>query len=180
MQERSSGADRIGPRENFQGLIFWPVVPRLERHFPPNHGTYSAVATLRGLRCWRSCHSKNRDHAGRCSASAPRLRVGEASDATRAAAGSTRGITYGLGITRDRCRTRRKIKRNRLHGRSARPLGAYEPWHAHCPALSRPTHHEAALMILRRRSTLRSRNHLDQNYKPSLHRFIFYGGVGTQ
>jgi Resolvase, N terminal domain len=29
----------------------------------------------------------------------------------------------------------------------------------------------AALMILRRRLTLRSRNHLDQ--KPSLHRFIF-------
>jgi len=35
-------------------------------------------------------------------------------------------------------------------------------------------------MILRRRSTLRSRNHLDQNYKPSLHHFIFDGGVGAQ
>jgi len=35
-------------------------------------------------------------------------------------------------------------------------------------------------MILRRRLTLRSRNHLDQNYKPSLHRFIFDGGVGAQ
>jgi hypothetical protein len=28
--------------------------------------------------------------------------------------------------------------------------------------------------------TLRSRNHLDQNYKLSLHRFIFDGGVGAQ
>jgi len=35
-------------------------------------------------------------------------------------------------------------------------------------------------MTLRRRSTLRSRNHLDQNYKPSLHHFIFDGGVGAQ
>jgi hypothetical protein len=35
-------------------------------------------------------------------------------------------------------------------------------------------------MILRRRSTPRSRNHLDQNYKPSLHRFIFDGSVGAQ
>jgi hypothetical protein len=42
------------------------------------------------------------------------------------------------------------------------------------------THGDAALMIQRRRSTLRSRNHLDQNYKPPLHRFIFEGGVGAQ
>jgi hypothetical protein len=35
-------------------------------------------------------------------------------------------------------------------------------------------------MILRRRLALKSRNHLDQNYKPSLHRFIFDGGVGAQ
>jgi predicted Zn finger-like uncharacterized protein len=34
-----------------------------------------------------------------------------------------RGITYGFRITRPRCRTRRKIKLNRLHGRSARPVG---------------------------------------------------------
>ncbi len=30
------------------------------------------------------------------------------------------------------------------------------------------------------RLTLRTRNHLDQNYKPSLHRSIFDGGVGAQ
>ena len=47
-------------------------------------------------------------------------------------------------------------------------------------ALSRAQRADAALMILRRRSTLRSRNHLDQNYKPSLHHFIFDGGVGAQ
>jgi hypothetical protein len=35
-------------------------------------------------------------------------------------------------------------------------------------------------MILRRRLTLRSRNHLDQNYKLSPHRFIFDGDVGAQ
>src|SRR5882672_4764869 len=52
MQERPSGADRIGPREKFQGLFFWPVVPRglVERHFPPNHGKYRAVATLREIK----------------------------------------------------------------------------------------------------------------------------------
>jgi hypothetical protein len=47
-------------------------------------------------------------------------------------------------------------------------------------ALSRAQRADAALMILRRRSTLRSRNHLDQNYKPSLHHFIFDGGVRAQ
>jgi hypothetical protein len=35
-------------------------------------------------------------------------------------------------------------------------------------------------MILRRRLTLRSRNHLYQNYKLSPHRFIFDGGAGAQ
>src|ERR1700687_5409616 len=35
-------------------------------------------------------------------------------------------------------------------------------------------------MILRRRLALRSRNHLDQNYKLSLHHLIFDGGVGAQ
>jgi hypothetical protein len=35
-------------------------------------------------------------------------------------------------------------------------------------------------MILRRRLTLRSRNHLDQNYKLSPHRLIFDGGEGAQ
>jgi hypothetical protein len=43
-----------------------------------------------------------------------------------------------------------------------------------------PTHDDAGLTILQRRLTLRSRNHLDQNYKPSLHRSIFDGGVGAQ
>jgi len=68
---------RIGPRRN-PGPIFlrgcFPWVPReaIERHFPPNHGKYRAVATLKGAaRCRRSCHSKNRDRAGRWSASAP-------------------------------------------------------------------------------------------------------------
>jgi hypothetical protein len=35
-------------------------------------------------------------------------------------------------------------------------------------------------MILRRRLTLRSSNHLDQNYKLSPHHFIFDGGVSAQ
>jgi hypothetical protein len=35
-----------------------------------------------------------------------------------------RGTTYGLRITKARCRTRHKIKRNRLRGRPARPRGA--------------------------------------------------------
>jgi hypothetical protein len=35
-------------------------------------------------------------------------------------------------------------------------------------------------MTQRRRLTLRSRNHLDQNCKLSPHRFIFDGGVGAQ
>jgi hypothetical protein len=56
---------------------------------------------LRGPARWRrSCLSKNRDHAGRCSASAPTgfasVRLIIFSDATLATAGSTRGITYGL------------------------------------------------------------------------------------
>jgi hypothetical protein len=86
-----------------------------------------------GSRCRRSCHSKNRGHAGRCSASVPTgfasVRLVIFSDATRATAGSTRGITYGLRITRDRCRTLCKIKRNRLHGRSARSW-CPRTWHA--------------------------------------------------
>jgi hypothetical protein len=48
------------------------------------------------------------------------------SDATFAAAISTRGITYGFWITKARCRTRRKIKRNSATGSSARARGACE------------------------------------------------------
>jgi hypothetical protein len=48
------------------------------------------------------------------------------------------------------------------------------------PVLIAPTHDDAALMILRRGLTLRSRNNLDQNYKLSPQRFIFDGGVGAQ
>jgi hypothetical protein len=48
------------------------------------------------------------------------------SDAWRATVGSMRGITYGLRITKARCRTRHKIKRNRLRGLSVRPRGARE------------------------------------------------------
>jgi hypothetical protein len=48
-------AVRIGPRQQFRGLIFCedlPVVPREapERHFPQIHGKYRAVATLRGFK----------------------------------------------------------------------------------------------------------------------------------
>jgi len=61
----------------------------------------------------------NRDHAGRCSASAPTgfasVRLVIFSDATRATAGSMRGITYGLRTTKARCRIRCKIKRNSFH-----------------------------------------------------------------
>jgi hypothetical protein len=60
---------------------------------------------------------------------ADRRRVSEAetfSDATFAAAISTRGITYGFWITKARCRTRRKIKRNSATGSSARARGACE------------------------------------------------------
>jgi hypothetical protein len=69
---------------------------------------------LRGPARWRrSCHSKNRDHAGPCSASAltgfASVRLFIFSDATFAAAISTRRITYGFWITKARCRTRRKI-----------------------------------------------------------------------
>jgi len=48
------------------------------------------------------------------------------SDARHATAGSTRGITYGFWITKARCRTRRKIKRNSATGSSARAGGACE------------------------------------------------------
>jgi hypothetical protein len=83
------------------------VVPRdtIERHFPRHHGKYRAGGKTQGTtRCRRSCHSKNRDHAGRCSASAPTggasARPKTFSDATFAAAISTRGITYGSGSRR--------------------------------------------------------------------------------
>ncbi len=102
------------------------------------------------------------------------------SDARHATAGSTRGITYGFWITKARCRTRRKIKRSSATGSSARARWRVRTWPAQCPRLIAPTHDDAGLMILRRRLALRSRNHLDQNYKPSLHRFIFDGGVGAQ
>jgi len=93
---------------------------------------------------------------------------------------STRGITHGFWITKARCRTRRNIERNSVTGSSARAGGACELGRRNVPRLIAPTHDDAGLMILRRRLTLRSRNHLDQNYKPSLHRFIFDGGVGAQ
>jgi hypothetical protein len=40
-------------------------------------------------------------------------------------AGSMRGITYGLKITKVRCPTRRKIKRISARGSSARRRGAF-------------------------------------------------------
>src|SRR6266700_6792834 len=71
-------------------------------------------------------------------APADRLRVGEAyhsSDARHATAGSTRGITYGFWITKARCRTRRKIKRNSATGSSARARWRVRTWLAQCPRL---------------------------------------------
>jgi hypothetical protein len=133
-----SGLGEIRGLSFLRGCLPWFHGTRLRDTF---HGTMGSIERCRdsgGSRCRRSCHSKNRGHAGRCSASVPTgfasVRLVIFSDATRATAGSTRGITYGLRITRDRCRTLCKIKRNRLHGRSAWPLGAYEPWHAHCLA----------------------------------------------
>jgi hypothetical protein len=83
-----------------------------------------------GSRWQRSCHSMNRDRAGRCWASAPMvgacLRPNMFSMQGMQRLDPMRGITCGLGITRVRCRTRRKIKRNRPHGRSARPRSARE------------------------------------------------------
>ena len=70
-------------------------------------------------------------------------------------------------------------QRNSATGSSARAGGACEHGRRNV-LVSSPTHDDAGLMILRRRLALRSRNHLDQNYKPSLHRFIFDGGVGAQ
>ena len=82
-----------------------------------------------GSRWRRSCHSMNRDRAGRCSASASTgVGFGKSnifSGARRAMAGSMRGITYGLKITKVRCRTRRKIKRISATGSSARRRGAF-------------------------------------------------------
>ena len=105
-----------------RGLIFlreclpWFHGTRLRDTF---HGTTGSIERWQdsgGSRCRRSCHSKNRGHAGRCSASAPTgfasVRLVIFSDATRATAGSTREITYGLRITRGRCYSRCKIKCN--------------------------------------------------------------------
>ncbi len=121
------------------------------------HGTTGSIERRQdsgGSRCRRSCHSKNRDHAGRCSASAPTgfasVRLVIFSDATRATVGSTRGITYGLRITRGRCRTRCKIKRNSATGSTASVCGACELGRRECPRLITPTHDDAALMILSR------------------------------
>jgi hypothetical protein len=124
------------------------VVPRdtIERHFPRHHGKYRAGGKTQGAtRCRRSCHSKNRDHAGRCSASAPTggasARPKTFSDATFAAAISTRGITYGFRITKARCRTRRKIacsssaiapRRRRRRSNYAAMLHAVSPRRGPC------------------------------------------------
>ena len=71
----------------------------------------------------------NRDHAGRCWASAPTgdawVRLSIFSDAKRATAGSMPEITYGLRITKVRCRTPRKIRRSSATGSSARRRGAF-------------------------------------------------------
>jgi hypothetical protein len=107
------------------------VVPRgaVERHFPQDHAKYRATEQLRGSRWRRSCYSVNRDHAGRCSASAPTgdasVRLSIFSDAKRATAGSMPEITYGLRITKVRCRTPRKIRRSSATGSSARRRGAF-------------------------------------------------------
>jgi hypothetical protein len=94
------------------------VVPR-EAASDTSHGTIGSIerrGNSGGSRWRRSCHSMNRDRAGRCSASGPTgvafVRPNIFSDARRATAGSMRGIWFGLRITKARCRTRRKIKRN--------------------------------------------------------------------
>src|SRR6202171_1753543 len=121
-------AVRIGPRERCRGLIFVRTFPwfhgkRLRDTFHRTMGSIERWQHSGGSRWRRSCHSMNRDRAGRYSASAPTgdtlARLIIFSGARRATAGSMHGITYGLRITKARCRTRRKIKRNRLHGRSA-------------------------------------------------------------
>ena len=99
-------------------------------------------------RCRRSCHSKNRDHAGRCSASAPTgfasARPKTFSDATFAAAISTRGITYGFWIMKARCRTRRKIKCSSATGSSARDGGACGPRTTMMSNIASPWHYDTA------------------------------------
>ncbi len=156
------GAEVRVSRLSTEWLPRCPWVPReaIERHFPRHHWKYRARQDSGGSRCRRSCHSKNRDHAGRCSASAPTgfasVRLVIFSDATRATAGSTRGITYGLRITRGRCRTRCKIKRNSATGSTASVCGACELGRRECPRLITPTHDDAALMILSRLITCRT------------------------
>src|SRR6266568_7327798 len=183
-------ADRVGPRRNPGPDFFERGVSRGfrgKRLSDTSHGTKGSIERQQcseSSRWRRSCRWKNRDHAGWCSASAPigfaSVRLIIFSDARHATAESTCGITYGFWITKARCRTGRKIKRNSATGSSARARWRVRTWPAQCPRLITPTHDDAGLMILRRRLALRSRNHLDQNYKPPLHRFIFDGGVGAQ
>jgi hypothetical protein len=91
---------RIGPREQFRGLIFFfcevvKMTAIMSLYEPRPRGT------VLGER-------------------ADRRRVREAEHFFRwATAGSMREITYGLKITKVRCRTRRRIKLSRPHGRLA-------------------------------------------------------------
>jgi hypothetical protein len=105
---------------------------------------------LGSSRCRRSCHSKNRDHAGRWSANAPTgvasARPKTFSDATFAAAISTRGITYGFWIMKARCRTRRKIKRSSATRSSARDGGACGPRTTMMSNVASPWRHDTAAL----------------------------------
>jgi hypothetical protein len=114
------------------GLIFFdPWVPReaIERHFPRDHGKYRAVARLRGLKMPAIMSLEEpRPRGTVVGERADRRRVSEAENffrCTFAAAISTRGITYGFWITKARCRTRRKIKRNSADRSSMRARGAF-------------------------------------------------------
>ena len=127
-----------------------------------SHGTMGRIERSQhseGSRWRRSCHSKNRDHAGWCWASAPTgfvsVRLIIFSDARRATAGSMRGITYGLRTTKAPCRTRCKIKRNSATDHQPAPVAypksakieteATNKWHRsdHSTAMARIVNHEA-------------------------------------
>ena len=113
--------DRVGPRRNPGPYFFDSFTGKRLRDFHGTRGNKSGGSG--GSRCRRSCHSKNGDRAGRCSASSARPKT--FSDATFAAI-STHGISFGLRTTRANCRTPRAIKLNSADRSSACVLGACE------------------------------------------------------
>jgi hypothetical protein len=116
--DRASGA--IPGPDFFVRTVPWFHGKRLRDTFHRTMGSIERWQHSGGSRWRRSCHSMNRDRAGRCSASAPTggpsVRPNIFSDARRAAAISTGATTYGLRITKARCRTRRKMEFSRREG----------------------------------------------------------------